>query len=356
MLDKAKPIVLCEDELRQRALAIPLQPFKSALLAKAGIELWVRRDDLIDEHLAGNKFYKLFYNLLDAQAQGYRQVLSFGGAYSNHLHALAAAGQRYGYATIGIVRGERPAVLSPTLQDAEAWGMRLVFVSREWYRRLQQPPLEGWSEAADIAEWKVGLMQDLGAAYWIPEGGSNLLGARGMKVLGEAIEQQLQGDYSAVCIACGTGTSLAGVAAGIAPHKPAIGFSVLKGDTGDGGLGATVAAGFSRLMSLSKPEQTALDELERQEYRTRRESLAANWRVISGFHAGGYGKKHPDYLYRFWQDVEQEAGIALDPIYTLKLLWGITGMAQQGYWPKGARLVAVHTGGLQGRRGFQVPV
>lgn len=319
--------IVCEDELRQRALAIPLQPFKSALLARTGIELVVRRDDLIDEYLAGNKFYKLFYNLLEAQAQGYRQLLSFGGAYSNHLHALAAAGQRYGFATIGIVRGERPAVLSPTLQDAEALGMRLVFVSRELYRRLQQS-----DSAPDIDEWKANLTNNYGAAYWIPEGGSNLLGARGMKVLGEAIEHRLQGDYTSVCIACGTGTSLAGVAAGIDPRKSALGFSVLKGE---GSLGAMVAATFSKLAT--------------------NDYFSANWRVISGFHAGGYGKKHPDYLYRFWQETEQEAGIALDPIYTLKLFWGITGLAQQGYWPKGARLVAVHTGGLQGRRGFHAP-
>lgn len=328
---------LGDSELQQRAAAIILQPAQSAALTAAGIELWVRRDDLIDEQLAGNKFYKLFYNLLAAKAQGYRQLLSFGGAYSNHLHALAAAGQRYGFGTIGIIRGERPPVLSPTMQDAEAWGMRLVFVGRDLYRVLQQP--DAMPAPVLLSAWKAQLAQEYGAAYWIPEGGSNLYGAKGMQVLGESLQRQLQSDYSAVCIACGTGTSLAGLAAGIDPGKPAIGFSVLKGE---GGLGSSVAHTFAQLVGAANDHSGR-----------RKRALAGNWRLISGYHAGGYGKKHPDYLYRFWQDFEQETAIALDPVYTLKLFWGITQLAQQGYWRKGSRLVAVHTGGLQGRRGFK---
>ncbi len=330
------------DELRQRALAIPLEPVKSRLLANAGIELLLRRDDLIDEQISGNKFYKLFYNLIAAKRQGYRQLLSFGGAYSNHLHALAAAGSRYGFQTVGIVRGERPDVLSATLQDAEAWGMRLVFVSRDNYRVVQQPDVPA------SAALKAQITADYGSAYWIPEGGANLNGALGMKLLGEVTEQQLNGQYTALCLACGTGTSLAGVAAGITPHKLAVGFSVLKGD---GDLGVRVASTFEGLISPSDEQQKSMASTKLDN----RAGLASNWRVISGYHAGGYGKKHPDYLYRFWQEVEQEAGIALDPVYTVKLLWGITRLAQQGYWPKGARLVAVHTGGLQGRRGFRAP-
>jgi len=327
---------MIQDELRERALAVPLQTITTRALAKIGIELLLRRDDLIDEQISGNKFYKLFYNLVAAKEQGYSQLVSFGGAYSNHLHALAAAGHKYGFQTLGVVRGERPAVLSPSLQDAEAWGMRLVFVAREVYRDLQSA-----NPSARADEFKGELTRQYGDGYWIPEGGANTEGALGMKVLGQAIEQQLRGGYTSVCLACGTGTSLAGVAAGIAPQRTALGFSVLKGDGGLGGHIADMYKGLRELEAMGN-QPTVLPQ-------------ASNWRLISGFHAGGYAKKHPDYLYRFWRDFEQDVGVALDPVYTVKLLWGITQLAEQGYWSARARIVAVHTGGLQGRRGFRAP-
>lgn len=307
------------DALLDIAYRVPVQRVALKPLVDAGIELLVRRDDLIDPELSGNKFYKLFFNLRTAREQGFDCLLSFGGAYSNHLHALAAAGKRYGFNTLGVVRGERPAGLSSTLSDAEAWGMQLIFVGRADYRHKSEPEL--------IA----GLHAQYGGFYVIPEGGANLAGARGMQLLGRALEQQLKGDYTAVCIACGTGTSLAGLAAGIDSAKPAVGFSVLKGE---GGLGDAVAATYCQL-------RTSAD--------------AANWRLITGFHAGGYGKKHPESLSQFWQGFERDTAIPLDPIYTVKMLWGITSLARQGYWPRGSRIVAIHSGGLQGRRGFACP-
>lgn len=306
------------DALLDIAVRVPIQSVELDVLADAGIELLVRRDDLIDSQLSGNKFYKLFFNLQAAREQGFNRLLSFGGAYSNHLHALAAAGNRYGFQTLGVVRGERPTQLSPTLSDAEAWGMRLVFLSRDGYRNK-----------AD--EWIDTVREQYGDFYLIPEGGANLAGARGMRLAGRALEQQLKGDYTAVCIACGTGTSLAGLAAGIDIAKPAIGFSVLKGA---GDLGEVIASTYRDLGTSDK---------------------AANWRLISGFHAGGYGKKHPEYLSQFWQDFERQSGIALDPIYTVKMFWGIVSLARQGYWSRGSRIVAIHSGGLQGRRGFGSP-
>jgi 1-aminocyclopropane-1-carboxylate deaminase len=313
-----------DDELHKRALAVPLEFIATDWLRKAGLELWVRRDDLVDPYLSGNKFYKLFYNLHCAQSAGAKRILSFGGAWSNHLHALAAAAKTAGLESIGIIRGERPSSLSPTLVDAENWGMRLVFVNRQDYRELTQPYL-----AQSLAQ-KSQLLTEFSDAYWIPEGGANLAGAAGAKILGLALDQQLQGDYAAVCMACGTGTSLAGVAAGT--RRLVLGFSVLKGE---GSLGADIHSRFQQL----QPQVSGAD----------------NWRLISGFHAGGYAKSHPARLYRFWQDFEQETGLLLDPVYTLKLFWGISRLAQQGYWPRGSRLVAIHTGGLQGRRGFHAP-
>lgn len=314
------------DELRERALAVPLQQVTTDWLFKAGLTLFVRRDDLIDSVQSGNKFYKLFYNLDSARRSGFTKVLSFGGAWSNHLHALAAAAKTAGLESVGVIRGERPRQLSPTLEDAERWGMRLVFVSRQDYREMShQTPVN-----ARVVAQKSQLLTEFSDSFWIPEGGANLEGAQGAKMLGWALDQQLQGEFAAVCMACGTGTSLAGVAAGT--RRNLIGFSVLKGD---GNLGANIQQLFSQLGDKStKPD---------------------NWRLISGFHAGGYAKPHSELLYRFWQDFEQETGVLLDPVYTLKLFWGISRLAQQGYWPRGSRLVAIHTGGMQGRRGFRAP-
>ena len=313
-------------DLFKAALAVPLQTIELSALVGAGVELVVRRDDLIDEQLSGNKFYKLYFNIQQARAQGYTQVLSFGGAYSNHLYALAAAGKRYGFATLGVVRGERPAQLSPTLMDAVAWGMRLIFVSRADYAMKDQESLEGRA-------FMMRIKQEYGDFYTVPEGGANLLGAQGMQVLGRALDVQLNGDYSAVCLACGTGTGMAGVAAGICHMKPLIGFSVLKGA---GSLGADVQRIYKQLHPQSP-------------------SIPANWRLISGYHGGGYGRRLPPSLARFWQEFESQTGFLLDPVYTLKLFWGIVDLAQRGYWPRGSRIVAIHTGGLQGRRGFSVP-
>lgn len=313
------------EELLDIASRVPVQRVELDALVGAGIELLVRRDDLVDPELAGNKFYKLFFNVCDAREQGFSLLLSFGGAYSNHLHALAAAGRRYRFKTLGVVRGERPAQLSPTLRDAEAWGMKLVFIGREEYRHKNEQEL--------IA----GLRAQYGDFYLIPEGGANLAGARGMQLLGQSLERQLKGDYTAVCIACGTGTSLAGLAAGVELAKPAIGFSVLKGE---GSLGDTVAATY-RQLQISGGTATS--------------ASVTNWRLIAGFHAGGYGKRHPEYLSQFWRDFERVTAIPLDPIYTVKMLWGIVSLAKQGYWPRGSRIVAIHSGGLQGRRGFVCP-
>jgi 1-aminocyclopropane-1-carboxylate deaminase len=319
-------------QLFDAAVEVPLQQATTALLARQGIELLVRRDDLLDPLLSGNKFYKLFFNLQLARAQGFSQILSFGGAYSNHLHALAAAANRYGMASIGVIRGERPSRLSPTLMDAEGWGMKLVFISRAEY-----------GLKTDL-NWFAALQACYGRSYVIQEGGANLLGARGMQVLGRALEQQLGGDYSSVCIPVGTGTSLAGLAAGVNGQKPVLGFSVLKG-LGD--LGGNVAEIYHQLLS-SKDKQLKA---------TQNPTLihAANWKLISGFHGGGYAKKPGAALFDFWKGFERETAVPLDPVYTIKMFWGISSLAQQGYWPRGTRLVAIHTGGLQGRRGFNCP-
>lgn len=311
-----------DEEFYQRALQVSIEPVRWKVLQRLGIELWVRRDDQLDTEMSGNKAYKLFFNLQAARAAGLAQVASFGGPWSNHLHALAAAGKGYGLRTIGLVRGQRPAVLSATLQDAEAWGMSLCFLPRETYRHQTD------NFFADY------LRREYGDAHLIPEGGANPAGSRGACVIGRAIEQQLNGGYQQVCVPSGTGTTLAGVAAGLPANKVAVGFSVLKGA---GNLGATIASAYRGARWPDSPDAAV---------------KAGNWRLVSGFHGGGYGKKLPQNLLTFWREFELETGLLLDPVYTLKMFWGIASLAHQGYWKKGSLLVAVHTGGLQGRRGF----
>lgn len=305
---------LTAEALRQQASAVPHDPVRWPIMSRLGLEVLVRRDDLVHDALPGNKFYKLHYNLRQAHQEGYTHVVSFGGTHSNHLHALAAAGRHYGFVTHGLVRGERPRQLSPTLQDVEALGMTVHFVPRSLYR-------------AGAEETLTQLRKRYGAVYVVPEGGANALGCLGAQEIARALERRLQGAYDSVCVACGTGSTLAGIASALPAGKIALGFSVLKGE---GSLGAQVA----------------------------RHTEAANWRLISGFHGGGYGRRLKANLHQFWHRFERDSGLMLDPVYTLKMFWGVEQLALRGYWPRGSRLVAIHTGGLQGRRGFpdQMPV
>ncbi len=309
-------------EFFQKAQSVPLQKIELALFQKAGLELLVRRDDLLDSQLSGNKFYKLWFNLEVAAQTGFRRLVTFGGAYSNHIHATAAAGHRFGLETFGLIRGEERSPLNPCLADATAWGMRLQYVSRADYSKRHSPDFQAWlSKKLD--------------AYVIPEGGSNIEGAKGMRIVGEVLSQELNDDFTSICLASGTGTSLAGVAAGVKESCSVYGFSVLKGQ---GGLVQDVG----RYYRMLKEESHKQGE----------QKMPENWRVITGFHAGGYAKRLPVHLQEFWKEFETETGIPLDPVYTLKMFWGICCLVRQGFWKKGSRIVAIHSGGLQGRRGF----
>lgn len=311
---------------------MPLQPLEWRLAQHKGIDVLVRRDDLIDESLSGNKFYKLFYNLQAAKNAGHKKLLSFGGAYSNHLYALAAAGRDFGFETVGVIRGERPQHLSPTLQDAERWGMQLEFISRTEYREKMAPQLQNLTSGLQgvAPELHSHLTKIYGDFYSIPEGGANAEGVLGTKVIGWALREQLSDNFSSVCVASGTGSTLIGLAAGLHTDnkgsKIAVGFSVLKGD---GDLGRDIR-------TQSQNFNTEIN----------------NWRLISGYHAGGYAKKLPQTVQTFKDSFEHETTLILDPVYTVKMCWGVAQLLAQDYWPRGSRLVLIHTGGLQGRRGF----
>lgn len=320
--------MISEDEFLSRAEKVPLQRLSWGLAKQKGVDVFVRRDDLIDAHLSGNKFYKLYYNLRAAKLAGHTQLLSFGGAYSNHIYALAAAAKDAGFASVGVIRGERPRYLSPTLKDAEAWGMKLHFVSRTDYR------------SANSSVFLEELKDIYGDFFHIPEGGANVYGIQGTKVLGESICRQIGSDYTSVCLAAGTANTIAGVAAGLQMSK--------QSDSG-----SELVLGFS---VLKEPKSSGFKSLGAQvlEYQREINLTTNNWRLISGYHGGGYGKKLTTEMYHFMMDFERETQLQLDPVYTLKLCWGVAQLLKNDYWPRGSRLILIHTGGLQGRRGFEL--
>lgn len=279
-------------------------------IADAGVNLWIKRDDLVHELVSGNKFRKLKYNVLQACDQSKQRLLSFGGAYSNHIHALAALGALLKIETIGVIRGDELQGDNPTLNFAKRCGMKLHFVSRSQYREKNEP----------------GFLKELerlfGDFYLIPEGGSNAYAVQGCLELAQEIEGQIKPDI--VTVACGTGGTLAGLASGLIQTKQLIGFPVLKG------------AEFL---------QSEIQELIAG-------VSVARWELIPDYHFGGYAKLTSP-LADFISDFRDRTGIRLDPVYTGKMIYGVLDMIAKGAFPRESNIVAIHTGGLQGLDGMQ---
>ncbi|MET7620854.1 pyridoxal-phosphate dependent enzyme [Streptomyces sp. NPDC005408] len=288
--------------LRPR-LPSPLQPVEDERFSRHGIQLLLKRDDLIHPDLPGNKWRKLAPNL---QAAAGRPLLTFGGAYSNHLRATAAAGRLLGFETIGVVRGDELASrpLNPSLSQCAADGMRLVFVSRSLYRRKSEP---------DALVAILDVVGEPGDIYVVPEGGSNAIAARGCTALG----RELKGQADVVAVACGTGGTLAGLAAGLRPDQRAIGFPVLKG----GFLGEEIRT------------------LQRQAFG----APAGDWSLDERFHFGGYARTTPE-LTAFADDFEARHDLPVERFYVAKMLYGLTSLVTEGAFPRGTDLVAVITG------------
>ncbi|MFK0210478.1 MULTISPECIES: 1-aminocyclopropane-1-carboxylate deaminase/D-cysteine desulfhydrase [unclassified Streptomyces] len=286
--------------LRPR-LPSPLEPVADERFARRGLTLLLKREDLIHPDLPGNKWRKLALNLREAAG---RPVLTFGGAYSNHLRATAAAGRLLGFPTVGVVRGDELAgrPLNPSLARCAADGMRLVFVDRSTYRAKNDPA----TLAALLERAPAG-------AYVVPEGGSNALAVHGCVELG----RELAGAADTVAVACGTGGTLAGLAAGLAPGQRALGVPVLKG----GFLGGEVRA----------LQETAFG------------GPRGDWSLDERFHGGGYARVSPA-LAEFAQDFEARHGLAIERLYVAKMLYGLTALAEEGAFPAGTRLAAVITG------------
>lgn len=291
--------------LRPR-LPSPLQEIDDEPFARRGVRLLLKRDDLIHPDLPGNKWRKLAPNLRAAAEAGDRALLTFGGAYSNHLRATAAAGRLLGFATIGVVRGDElaDAPLNPSLARCAADGMRLHFLDRARYRRSGDP---------DVL---AALHDRFGAFRVIPEGGSNALAAQGCAELG----RELSGAADTVAVACGTGGTLAGLAAGLAPGRRALGLPVLKG-------------GDPHFL------QGTVEELQRAAFGGPR----GDWRLDGRFHCGGYARRTPD-LDAFADAFEDRHQLPLERIYVAKLLYGLTTLAGEGAFAPGSTVAAVITG------------
>jgi 1-aminocyclopropane-1-carboxylate deaminase len=283
-------------------LPSPVEVLDDERLDAAGVRLLLKRDDLIHPDLPGNKWRKLKYNLEAAQAAGAPRLLTFGGAYSNHIRAVAAAGALYGFDTFGVIRGEAYDPLNPSLQLAVDHGMRLSYLDRETYRRRCDPDV--------VAD----LRSEFGDFYLIPEGGSNALAVRGCAELtGEFTD-----DFDVICCGVGTGGTLAGIAAGLKPGQRAIGFSSLKG-------GEFLSDDVAALQREALGEATA------------------NWEIETGYHFGGYAKSTPE-LGAFIGDFESRHRLRLDWVYVAKMMYGVYDLVTQGRFDAGTKLVAVITG------------
>lgn len=288
----------------------PLQLLSSDLLTEKDITLYIKRDDLIHEHIQGNKWRKLKYNLYNARLNKQNTLLTFGGAYSNHIYATAAAARLFHFKAIGIIRGEEPAIKSATLEFAAAQGMELYYMDREMYRAKDDPD--------NIESLKV----QIGDFYHIPEGGTNMHALEGVA---EIIEE-LDVEYDVICTACGTGGTLAGLVVGLQGSKQVLGFSSLKGED-------TLTGKVNELVN----EFTG--------------NTFSNFSINFDYHFGGYAKTKPE-LIEFIKQFKQQHGIQLEPVYTGKMFYGLFDLIGKDYFKPGTRIVALHTGGLQGLSGY----
>jgi 1-aminocyclopropane-1-carboxylate deaminase len=283
---------------------IPIQ--EVSLDFETDVRLFVKREDLIHPFVSGNKFRKLKYNLAQAKTEQQDIILTFGGAYSNHIAAVASAGKLHGFQTIGIIRGEelvQKVAHNPTLRFAVENGMRLKFVSRQAYR-------EKTSET-----FLTQLKDEFGRFYTVPEGGTNHLAVKGCA---EIIMENEQA-FDTICCAVGTGGTIAGISQGAYPHQQILGFPALKGD----------------FLAKEIAQYTQKD----------------NWILVTEYHFGGYGKVSNE-LIAFINQFKQQTEIPLDPIYTGKMLFGIIDLIKNGHFDKQNRILAIHSGGLQGIEGM----
>ena len=275
-------------------------------VANKAVKLFIKREDKIHPFISGNKYRKLKYNLFEAKNNKYNTLLTFGGAFSNHIAAVASAGLLSGFKTIGVIRGEElegKIFGNETLSFAKKNGMQFKFVSREAYRNKS-------SEA-----FLKSLKAEFGEFYLMPEGGTNSLAVKGC----EEILTKADKTFDYVCCAVGTGGTISGLINCSKPSQQVLGFPALKGDF--------LQEDISKFV------------------------IQTNWELISDYHFGGYAKINEE-LVTFINQFKSDYGVALDPVYTGKMLFGIMDLIKHNYFPKGAKVLVIHTGGLQGISGM----
>lgn len=275
---------------------------KIAIPNNFGIEVYVKREDVLHSEISGNKFRKLKYNLIEARTLGFTKLLTFGGAYSNHIAAVAAAGKEFGFETIGIIRGEElqeKYLENPTLKKASENGMQFEFASRTQYRDKNN------------FTFLDQLKEKFGNFYVIPEGGTNELAVKGCKEI--LTDDDKLFDF--ICCAVGTAGTISGIINSLKPHQKAIGFPALKGDflTED-------------IQKYAKNSQ---------------------WNLVTDYHFGGYAKLN-DELKQFMKQFFKKYLISLDPVYTSKTFFGVIDLISKGYFKPDSKILIIHTGGLQG--------
>lgn len=290
--------------------SIENQQVQLAVLEEKQVELWIKREDQIHTEVSGNKFRKLKYNVFEAEKLGYKTLLTFGGAYSNHIAATAAAAYEEGFKSVGVIRGdelvknlEQVLKTNATLKLACDLGMQFYFVSREQYRQKNSSKF-------------LSILKDVfGDYYMIPEGGTNSFAIKGCQ---EILTEQDK-LFDVVCSAVGTGGTIAGIINSVKPHQQVLGFPALKGDFLN-----------KEIQKYAKKDQ---------------------WKLIQEYHFGGYAKYNEE-LIRFINEFNVRTKIPLDPIYTGKMLFGILDLVKNDYFRNGTKILAIHTGGLQGIEGF----
>ena len=272
------------------------------------ISVQIKREDLIHPFVSGNKFRKLKYNLLQAKVENQETLLTFGGAFSNHIAAVAFAGNEKGFKTIGIIRGDElsgKVSENPTLLFAQNCGMQLEFISREDYRLK--------SEGSFLENLK----QKFGGFYHIPEGGTNDLAIKGC----EEILTSEDADFDYICCSVGTGGTISGIINSVLPHQKVLGFPALKGD-------------------FLKEEIRNFVQND-------------NWELVTDYHFGGYAKVNEELIV-FINHFYLENQIPLDPIYTGKMVFGVVDLIKKNYFPAKSKILLIHTGGIQGIQGMNM--
>ena len=285
----------------------PIQEIRNDILERSGVRLLVKREDLNHPHASGNKWWKLKYNLEECVSSGHDTLLTFGGAYSNHIFATAAAAYELGLKSIGIIRGEETRPLNHTLSFAQEKGMMLQYVSREDYRHK--------TEENFIKK----LHEQFGDFYLIPEGGTNELAIKGCEEFAKKLRAEI--DFDCVYLPVGTGGTMTGIIAGLEGEKQVIGISILKnGEFLNSVIDRCLTEGYSKSYQ--------------------------NWSVLTSYDHGGYAKVTPE-LTAFIDKMQVTHNLPLDKVYTGKLMSAIVEEIKRGVVKKGATVLAIHTGGLQ---------